>query len=57
MVTKLNAPSWNDVKTKLVDCACAGLLGPLQDLSAANKDMGQDGCRARHPPQFRLWRG
>ena len=57
MVTKRNAPSWSDVKTKLVDCACAGLLGPLQDLSAANKDMGQDGCRARHPPQFRLWRG
>ena len=46
MAKKMNAPSWNDVKTSLVDCACAGLFGPLQDLPAANKDMGQAGCRA-----------
>jgi hypothetical protein len=46
MAKKMKAPSRNDVKTGLVDCACAGMFGPLQDLSAANKDMGQAGCRA-----------
>ena len=38
MATKKNAPSWSDVKTKLVDFDRAGLLGLLQDLYAANKD-------------------
>lgn len=38
MATKKNTPSWNDVKTKLVDFDRAGLLGLLQDLYAANKD-------------------
>ena len=57
MATKTNTPSWSDVKTKLLDFDRAGLLGLLQNLYAANKDMGQAGCRAWHPPQFRLWRG
>ena len=37
MATKRKT-SWSDVKTKLVDFDCAGLLGLLQDLYAANKD-------------------
>lgn len=38
MATKKNTPSWNDVKTKLVDFDRAGLLGLIQDLYAASKD-------------------
>lgn len=33
-----SSPSWNDVKTKLKDFDCAGLLGLVQGLYAANKD-------------------
>jgi hypothetical protein len=35
---KKAAPSWSDVKTRLVDFDRAGLLGLLQDLYAASKD-------------------
>lgn len=38
MATKKSAPSWSDVKTKLVDFDRAGLLGLVQDLYAASKD-------------------
>ena len=38
MTTKKNAPSWNDVKTKLADLDRPSLLGLLQDLYAASKD-------------------
>ncbi len=46
MATKTNTPSWNHVKTKLLGFDCAGLLGLLQDLYAANKD-NQAFLRAR----------
>ena len=39
MATKKNTHSWSDVKTKLADFNRAGLLGLLQDLYAANKDI------------------
>ncbi len=44
MATKKNAPSWSDVKTKLVDFDRAGLLGLLQDLYVANyRPIGRSG--------------
>jgi len=38
MATKTNLPSWNDVKTKLMDFDRAGLIGLVQDLYATSRD-------------------
>lgn len=38
MPSKKTATTWSDVKAKLIDFDCAGLLGLLQDLYAASKD-------------------
>ena len=38
MASQKNAPSWSDVKAKLVDFDRTGLIGLIQDLYAANKD-------------------
>jgi hypothetical protein len=32
------SPSWNDVKAKLVDLDCVGLISLVQDLYASSKD-------------------
>ena len=32
-------PTWSDVKTKIADLDRAGLIGLIQDLYAANKDI------------------
>jgi hypothetical protein len=38
VATKKHAPSWSEVKAKLVDFDRAGLIGLVQDLYAASKD-------------------
>jgi hypothetical protein len=35
---KKSSPTWSDVKAKLADFDCVGLLGLVQDLYAASKD-------------------
>ncbi len=37
--TQKATPTWSDVKTKLIDFDRAGLMGLVQDLYAANKDI------------------
>ena len=37
--TKKPKPTWSDVKTKIADLDHAGLIGLIQDLYAANKDI------------------
>jgi hypothetical protein len=46
MASQKNAPSWCDVKAKLADFDCTGLIGLIQDLYADNKD------NQRYSPEF-----
>lgn len=38
MASQKNAPSWSDVKARLVNFDGTGLIGLIQDLYAPNKD-------------------
>jgi hypothetical protein len=44
--TKTTAPRWSGVKTKLVECDRAGLIGLVQDLYAASRTIKPSSKRA-----------
>ncbi len=44
MAFQKNAPSWSDVKARLVSFDGTGLIGLIQDLYAANKDNRVSAC-------------